>query len=113
LGSLGSTGWDEFGWGEFGELKGDELELCDELEVCERLLAVIEELEVCDGACAFRPLPVLLPGSGAGGWINESVSCPAGPTCSKRQSLPVNGSRKRCRRNRMLRVVSRSSSVCG
>jgi hypothetical protein len=84
LGSLGSTG-------------------CDELEVCAE--AVCEEPEVCveprvveprvvePCAVEFGPLPVLLPGSGGGGWTSESVSCPAGPTCSKRQSLPVSGSK--------------------
>jgi hypothetical protein len=89
LGSLGSTG-------------------CDELEVC--VEAVCEEVEVCvepwvvdprvveprvvePCVVEFGPLPVVLPGSGAGGWTSESVSCPAGPTCSKRQSFPVSGSK--------------------
>jgi len=56
LGLLGSAGWFEFNCDEF-----DELEFCDAPAVC-------DEPKPCDAPCdAFRPLPVLLPGSGAAG----------------------------------------------
>ncbi len=79
--------------GLLGSLGCEETVACEEFDACEEL-DDCEKPPFCDEpGPEFGPLPVLLPGSGGGGWTSESVSCPAGPTCSRRQSFPVNGSR--------------------